>query len=252
MAVDRVLLSGCRRNLSPATVRFYSWSAPTVSIGHGQSWIGVVDREECGRLGVSVVRRPTGGRAVLHGREFTYSVTAPVVGPPLALYGAVCDALVGGLRRLGVKAARVRPRLVGSTSSTARAACFASFSREEVEVEGRKLVGSAQRRTRGCVLQQGSMPIDDPVPAMSKVFAAGRDVSFADALHGRITWLSAHLPAVPVWNDLVEAMAEGFRTAWGVRLAPGILSDWEIRRADELRSDLRMPREETALLQGQG
>jgi lipoate-protein ligase A len=229
-------LRGCQRGVSPPTVRFYSWRHPAISIGHGRLGSDGVDLEACRCLGMAVVQRPTGGRVVLHGRDFTYSVTAPIVAPPRSLYQAVCDALVAGLRLLGVAARRTRPSLPRQRGQTADAVCFASFSRDEVEVGGRKLIGSAQRRARGCFLQQGSMPLHDPIPGMRRVLNAGVDPAFSVLLRQRVTWLGAHVRLIPSWEPLVGAMAEGFRSAWKTQVGPGKLHPWELRRAEELFS----------------
>jgi lipoate-protein ligase A len=234
MAVDAALLEGCQRGTSPPTVRLYSWVRPSISLGHGQDGGRGVNSAACQRLGVPVVRRPTGGRAVVHAQELTYSVVAPVTASPMLLYALVCDGLVTALHGMGVDGRRVRPRLTTRSAGLARAACFASISREEVEVEGRKLVGSAQRRVRGAFLQQGSMPLTDPIPLTCELLTDGARPEFGATLRRRVTWLGAHLSPLPAWNDLAEALVEGFRTSWGASISRGGLSNWEAERASRL------------------
>jgi lipoate-protein ligase A len=242
MAVDCALLEGCQRGISPPTLRVYSWARPSISIGHGQDGRHGVDAAACLRLGIPVVRRPTGGRAVVHGQELTYSVVAPVTAPPMRLYALVCDGLVAALRIMGVDGGRVRPRLTTRSAGLARAACFASFSREEVEVEGRKLVGSAQRRVRRAFLQQGSMPLTDPIPLTCDLLTGGGHPEFGATLRRRVTWLGAHLSSLPAWDELTEALVEGFRTSWGASISRGKLSDWETQRASMLAPGRRVER----------
>ncbi len=231
MALDLAILEGCQQARSPATIRFYTWARPSVSVGRGHADGAGVDREVCRRLGVPVVRRPTGGRTVVHTRELTYSVAAPVEAPPLRLYAAICDALVAGLHLLGVNATRARPRSVSFSEPVARSSCFASVSREEVEVAGRKLIGSAQRRLRGAFLQQGSLPLGDPVPWMCEVLVGGTRPGFAAFLRTRLTWLEAHCESRPTWEGLAATMVDGFRRSWGITIHRGSPSGWERRRA---------------------
>lgn len=171
---------------------------------------------------------------MVHSQELTYSVAAPVAAPPMQIYAAICDGLVAALSLLGVDARRVRPQLTSRPAGVARNACFASFSRQEVEVGGRKLVGSAQRRKRRAFLQQGSLPLTDPVPLMCDLLTGGGEPAFGAALRERLTWLGEHVPSLPPWRDLAEVVVEGFRASWGVTVRRGAVSDWEARRTAQL------------------
>src|SRR6202165_1423675 len=142
MARDRALLEQLVRGERPATLRFYGWSPPCISLRLGQRE-EILDLEAVRRAGLDVVRRPTGGQALLHDRELTYSVVAslqdPVVGGTLMhSYHAISEALLAGLRELGVdgEGAPCEPR----PASGLTADCFASASAEEGLVEGRKLL----------------------------------------------------------------------------------------------------------------
>jgi lipoate-protein ligase A len=172
MAIDHALMRRAART-GEGVLRIYSWQVPTLSFGRHEIAAGVYSREAIQAAGLAVVRRPTGGRAVLHDDEITYGVTAPLVpdGDPglapggarraraRALYTAINHVLLDGLRRLGVAGALVsrgaiRPAAVAGP-------CFDTASDGEVVVGGRKLVGSAQWREDGAVLQHGSMLIAD-------------------------------------------------------------------------------------------
>jgi lipoate-protein ligase A len=158
MAVDRVLFQGVLDGGMPF-LRFYTWDPPGLSLGRFQRDMAGLDLDHCRGMGITVVRRLTGGRAVLHHRELTYSVGAPFHGP-FASAGAVktcslvAEALCGGFRRLGVSVDAAAGRAPGGGQSPN---CFAAPSRFEITWRGRKLVGSAQRRERKGFLQHGSI-----------------------------------------------------------------------------------------------
>ena len=131
-------------------LRFFLWRPPAISLGYLQSESDI-DAEKCARDGIDIVRRPTGGRAILHSAEFTYSVTIPPWHPLakmtiLQTYNEISRALALGLRNLGIpaKLARGTGRINPKNPS-----CFSSTSRYELVVDGKKLVGSAQRRKNG-------------------------------------------------------------------------------------------------------
>ena len=168
MAVDEVLLHRAGAT-GEAVFRVYSWTGPTLSLGRNQPARGQYDPSALREHGVSVVRRLTGGRAVLHHREVTYSVTAPE-----ALGGALRDAyarinaiLVGGLRALGVDATIAMPN--GRAPLPSTAPCFEVPTEGELVLGARKLVGSAQYREGGALLQHGSILVDDDQPLVSSL-----------------------------------------------------------------------------------
>jgi len=141
-------------------LRIYSWALPTLSLGRNQRARGVYDSELARASGIDVVRRPTGGRALLHWREITYSAAVPLAGlAPRNWYGAISAILLRALRSLGVPAtlAAPGPRLEPPGS----APCFERPAPGEIVVHGRKLVGSALRAGKRAVLQHGSILIHD-------------------------------------------------------------------------------------------
>jgi lipoyl(octanoyl) transferase len=175
MALDHALMRRAIRT-GEAVLRIYSWREPTLSFGRHQVAAGVYDRDTIRAAGLAVVRRPTGGRAVLHDDEITYSVTAPLPsdrGPATsvgdtrrsrarALYTAINHVLLAALRRIGV-AAELAPRgaLASGAPAPTATPCFDTATDGELVVRGRKLVGSAQWREAGAVLQHGSILIAD-------------------------------------------------------------------------------------------
>lgn len=160
MALDHALMRYVERT-GDAVLRVYAWSAPTLSLGRNQRARGRYDLDRARDAGVAIVRRPTGGRAVLHWREITYSVAAPV-GPLGSLresYGWINRLLVDGLRRIGVNA-YITGR-TGVPPTPGLAPCFEEPVAGELCAGGRKLVGSAQVREHDVLLQHGSILVDD-------------------------------------------------------------------------------------------
>lgn len=226
MAVDEALADSVRKG-GPPVLRVYRWSPACLSLGRNQPSEGY-DREEIRRRGIDVVRRPTGGRAVLHHRELTYSVAArdDALGTPRQAYAAINRALVAGLRRLGVDAL-LQPAGPDRAPIPSLAPCFEQPVEGEVTAWGRKLVGSAQRRDRGVMLQHGSLPIHDDQSAVPGLMLPGRGVASA----GAPATLAALLGREPGWDELVDALAEGWRETFGAGLERGGLSGEEEERA---------------------
>lgn len=207
MALDEVLMARARRT-GEGVVRVYEWAHPTLSLGRNQRAIGVYTAQRAADAGVDLVRRPTGGRALLHHREITYSVTAPVPAQAslTASYRAINVLLLEALRALGVRAHVVSAS--GRCPPPASAPCFERPAPGELVADGRKLVGSAQLREDGAMLQHGSILVRDdqatilrlaassvgaPVPAASLADLLGREppaAEFAAALFAAVrrTW----------------------------------------------------------------
>ena len=192
MAIDDALLGSI--SVCEYTMRWYTWARPTVSLGYGQRWRDGFDRQLAGRLGVDLVRRHTGGRAVLHAGELTYSLAGPATTGPfadgvLSTYQVIAEGLVTGLRRLGADVHLERVR--GRRRRDVPGACFAARALHEVLGDGRKLLGSAQRRKAGRMLQHGSLPLLPPDPALWSVLgrtgagAARESVGLYELLIGR-------------------------------------------------------------------
>jgi lipoate-protein ligase A len=245
MALDEALLRGVDRGESPPTVRVYSWDPPTVSTGHSQELARELDLGACAERGFGVVRRPTGGRAVLHAGELTYAVAAPSGLPPLGstileTYRAIAAALLSGLRTLGVVADLER---VGDDSPARgdgpSAPCFVSSGRFEVVVGGKKLIGSAQRRLGRGVLQHGSLLIDGAHAGVADVLAvdgAAREGA-RRLLEAKTTDVSSILGRRVSFEEVAVAVREGFERAWGVTLREAPLGERELAAAQSLATD---------------
>ncbi|MEO6529015.1 MAG: octanoyltransferase [Gemmatimonadaceae bacterium] len=171
MALDEALMARARRT-GESVLRVYGWSAPTLSLGRNQRAVGLYLDDELERRGIGVVRRPTGGRALLHHREVTYCVTAPCAGDEslLAAYADINALLVSALTTLGAPVSSAAP--AGRSAAPNGMPCFAEPARGELIVRGRKLVGSAQWRDREALLQHGSILVDDDqssIPSLMRV-----------------------------------------------------------------------------------
>ncbi|MFN0156838.1 MAG: biotin/lipoate A/B protein ligase family protein [Bacteroidota bacterium] len=162
MAFDMQLAHDLSASTGAQTLRLYRWKPWAISLGHNQL-AADVDRAKCTDDGIEVVRRPTGGRAILHAEELTYSVVMLPQGSINEMYCGISSALVRGLELFGVNVdfQRTQPKFATIYRAASSAACFTSSARYEIEWKGRKLVGSAQRRLhdRGqeVVLQHGSI-----------------------------------------------------------------------------------------------
>lgn len=227
MGVDEALLETAIAAGVPA-IRFYRWDGPWLSLGYGQT-VPPARRDACSAAGVGIVRRATGGRAVLHGRDLTYALAAPEGLLPdglRATYEVVSVALRDALLALGVDAMAAPRSSSRSPGSVAAFDCFAEAAGDELCVGSRKLVGSAQRRARGGVLQHGSIRVRADPPAARE--AAGLDPEGATSLFELGCEADAAL--------LVAALTDSFGNALGASFANSMLSDRE-RRAAEARSD---------------
>jgi lipoyl(octanoyl) transferase len=220
MAADGALLEDVATGAAPA-LRLYRWDAPALSLGRFQP-DDDVDRDACARLGVDVVRRPTGGRGLLHGGDLTYAVAMPrpagPAGKVTAVYERLAAGLVAGLAALGVDAA------VARNDGPAGPVCFASQQGADLRVGTRKVCGSAQVRAGGAVLQHGSILLDR-LPFDETDLLAGGPVSPATgpgerrAHLRRATVTLAELGAQTDPHVVGAMIVEGFRVALDVEFS---------------------------------
>lgn len=231
MGLDDVLLAGDGAD-APFTLRLYRWRRPTVSLGYSQCWEQAFDPEVAGRLGIDLVRRRTGGRAVLHANELTYAMVGPAEEGPLAggihaTYRAIARGLATGLEKLGapVELVRGQRRERRGEERDRPAACFAVSARYEItDGRGRKLLGSAQRRARGRVLQHGSLPLARPDAELWR--ALGRQGRTAARVS---VGLGELLPAPVRFERVARALARGVADSLELGLRVGAFSSREMR-----------------------
>lgn len=242
MAIDEAILESVSRGDSPPTLRFYSWDPPCFSLGYAQKW-AVVDCDACARLGWDVVRRATGGRAILHADELTYTVCAPqteprVKGSVLESYQRLSEALLEGLLRMGLEPARAHPAY--ENQGRAGPACFDGPSNYEITVGQRKLVGSAQMRKKGVVLQHGTLPLHGDVARIAGALAVetpGQRPAIEVQLRSRATTLEQCLGRRVEFDEAAAFMQAGFRHILNLELQPAALTNKEKARAEELRAE---------------
>ena len=243
MAVDEAIRDGMLEGTSPATVRFYDWSPATVSIGYHQEADKEIDQRLLAGQGWGFVRRPTGGRAVLHRDEVTYAVVAPIEGDLGGgvndSYAAISEALAEGLQLLGVQAELQRGSLSAASQRQTANPCFSSTSRYELSVNGCKIVGSAQMRKEGVLLQHGSILLVHDQSAMAWLLPGlddGRRKRVEQYLQRKTVSISQAAGHAVSYEKAVEALMDGFRRRWAdVRFAVATeLLPSERVRAEEL------------------
>lgn len=237
MAVDEALAEGVRDGGDPV-VRVYRWAPPCLSLGRNQPARGRYDEAALAAAGIEVVRRPTGGRAVLHHRELTYAAVLPdgALGSPRQAYAAINRAIVSGLRRLGVDA-RLQPA-GGPVARPSLAPCFDTPAEGEVTAGGRKLVGSAQRRAGRVLLQHGSLPLRDDQSSVRRFLAAPSPPEDAGPPPAALGDL---LGREPPWEELSDALRAGWAEALGVSPVPSALTAAERGAAEALQARFRDP-----------
>lgn len=248
MAVDEAILAAVARGDSPPTLRFYQWEPPCLSLGRGQPATDV-DTMACLAAGFTCVRRPTGGRAILHRDELTYSIALPLADPRAAgdileSYRRLSEGLAEGLRALGVAVERAAPRKAAADPTPA---CFETLAGYEITVGGRKLLGSAQFRTNKALLQHGSLPLYGDLAAIVDVLALPESerAVLRERLRATAITLEEALARPVSFGEAAEALCRGLAQALNVRLVEGILSPSELDLAKRLQrekyADIRWP-----------
>lgn len=219
-ALARTLEEGC------GVVRLYRWSGPTVSFGRNEPARGRYDTDRARAEGIRFVRRPTGGRAVLHDAELTYAVVAPLraFGGLRGAYLRINQGLVEGLRTLGADVAVAGE---GEVLPPDAGPCFRLPAPGEVVAGGRKLVGSAQARVEGALLQHGSLILSGDQSRLARLAGPARERAEPPAtLEGLVGSISVEAAA--------GAVARGLRLALGGRWAEAGYRALEERAADAL------------------
>jgi lipoate-protein ligase A len=230
MAIDEALHESVLAG-GPPVLRLYRWSPPCLSFGRNQAARGVWDVVRARTAGIDIVRRPTGGLAVLHHRELTYAVAVPtaLLRGPRATFLALHTALLAGLQRIGV-AASLAPTARAGARPAATHPCFAERAGGEIVARGRKLVGSAQRADRHALLQHGSILIESD----QSLVAALQTVRAADPADDGAIGLATLLGRAPDPGELVEAVRAGFEQVLGIRLCASVLTGEEQARVAQL------------------
>jgi lipoate-protein ligase A len=254
MAADEAILEHIHRGESKPTLRLYAWQPPCLSLGHAQPFKDV-DIERLKARGWDVVRRATGGRAILHTDELTYSVTGSADEPVLAggvleSYNRLSKALLFAVRELGLQveveeAGGAGPRYAPPSASLldqrnatgANPVCFEVPSTYEITVNGKKLIGSAQARKKEGVLQHGSLPLTGDLARIcdALVFESESARQIAkERLLARATTVESALGVEKDWETAAQALVRGFEAELGIQFERGKMSPSEIQRTEEL------------------
>jgi lipoate-protein ligase A len=239
MAVDEAILEQAGRGESPPTLRLYDWKPACLSLGYAQPFADV-DVDRLKERDWELVRRPTGGRAILHTDELTYSVSAAlsdelVAGSLLESYNRLAGALLRAVELLGLTA-HMKPGSDADRHSL-NPVCFEVPSAYEITVAGKKLIGSAQARRRDGVLQHGSLPLSGDLARITDALAYPDDQTRREAarrLGARATSVASALKRVVSWDEAAAAFVRGFEEVLGLRFERAPLSETESHRAHAL------------------
>lgn len=243
MALDQAIALACAAGESPPTLRFYRWQPPAVSLGRHQP-VADIDQAAVAASGYDIVRRTTGGRAILHIDELTYSVAAAtneprVAGGVMDAYLRLSNALVAGLQAIGVAADQAGADVRAGPDVSA--ACFEVPSAYEITVQGRKLMGSAQSRRAKYVLQHGSLPLSGDITRLIDILVLAEEerdqlrrqlASHACTLATALGVADAD-PAI-AFDRVAHAMVKGFATTLNLAFQRGAPTTNELQTAAQL------------------
>jgi lipoate-protein ligase A len=233
MAIDEAMFRVAQGRKMPPTLRLYGWERPAVSLGYFQDIKKEVDIEACRHRQIPIVRRPTGGKAVLHEGDMTYAVVAGErnsLFPTdiLGTYRIISGCIAQGLASLGIEADMAADSRVLEGDSL-KASCFSSPSRYELLVRNRKICGSAQVRSRGVFLQHGSILMDfDPFKTCEVLLPHSKDgEGQAALLKQSVTSILEQAGSSVDIQAVCRMVTAGFEKTLGIELAEGVLSPEE-------------------------
>jgi len=225
MAIDRAILVENSKGNSPVTLRFYEWAPPAISIGYFQGLLEEIDIDMCKKYGVEYVRRITGGGAVFHENELTYSIVIPESHKDISKnimesYGKICGALIKGLRYIGINS-EYKPI-------------------NDIVVGNKKISGNAQTRKHSTVLQHGTILIDVDVDKMFSVLKVPNE-KIKDKLISntkeRVSSIRKILGKYISFNDLCSPLKKGFEEEFDIKLIKGELTSREKNLADRFEKE---------------
>jgi lipoyl(octanoyl) transferase len=240
MAIDEAVLEAVGQTQALPSIRLYAWDPACLSIGYAQP-CSDVDQKSLNILGWDWVRRPTGGRAILHTDELTYSVIAPLTEPRvsggvLESYQRLSKALLTALHSLHIPAQAHPTNPIGNIRENG-AVCFDVPSNYEIVVNGKKLIGSAQARRKDGVLQHGTLPLWGDLTRITQALVFSDEQIRRDAalrLLSHATTVELILGYRINWETAAQALIAGFQSELDLELVPDDLSEQEINRAERL------------------
>lgn len=252
MAIDEAVFLSCQEGKSPPTIRLYGWAPPAVSLGYFQKAQHAINFEACKRRGVDVVKRLSGGRAVLHDKELTYSLICPEGTPPfgktiLETYKTISMCLIGALKNLNldvkwVTSKEKHPSFRQPSDKTV--SCFSSPSWYEITVEGKKICGSAQKRGGGVWLQHGAILLEHDVDMLVEVLKSMKSKQeFMDEIRSSTTSINNHLANKINFHELKALVRQGFEANLGIIMERGHLTSHEYNLKNRLLKEKYQNRE---------
>ncbi len=245
MALDEALLEWHSKGEIGPVLRFYEWEPATLSIGYFQSVEKEIDMEQVAKLGLGFVRRPTGGRGVLHEHELTYSVIVSESYPDMPetvteAYRVISGGLLEGFRRLGLDAHFSVPRSEGERSGLKNpksGVCFDAPSWYELVVEGKKVAGSAQTRQKGVILQHGAILTsldEDKLVSLFKFRSEKLRERVRKSLPDKAVAIDRLMDRAVTIEECVDAFSIGFEQALNITLEPLTLSEEQLQYVKEI------------------
>jgi lipoyl(octanoyl) transferase len=248
MAVDEALLDWHSQGEIPPVVRFYGWEPAALSIGYFQKADKEVNFEALKEHGLGFVRRPTGGRGVLHEHELTYSVIVSEEHPDMPAgvteaYRVISEGVLQGFRALGLDAEFAVPRTEeekASLKNPRSSVCFDAPSWYELVVEGRKVAGSAQTRQKGVILQHGSILLDIDEDKLFSLFHYSSDRvkdRMKRAFKDKAVAINALRSERVTLNEARSAFKKGFEEGLNIHLEPLILTEEQKRQINKIQHE---------------
>jgi lipoate-protein ligase A len=239
MALDEAISEAVRKKMSPPTLRLYSWNAPSLSIGYFQK-ASDIDIEYCDKNNYPVVRRMTGGRAILHDAELTYSISSPLDSSVfrnslMENYTIISNALVSAFQANGINAESSFKRKKNSAHKNA--ACFRSVSYGEITVNGKKIIGSAQKRFSSGFLQHGSILLDFNAAELGRTLKYNGKEGFNE-----IGSIKEHCPGISL-AGLKRSLKEAFESDLKIKMVSDTPNKFELDLAKELETNKYSTRE---------
>ena len=233
MAFDSIMWNIAKANLDTGILRFYTWKPSGVSLGTNQKPENLVDTDFCKKNNIPVVARITGGSAIFHDKEITYSFSSAndekFFPGPLSSYEKIYGALKSGLKKLGVDV-QWRGTSVGREPSLTNRDCFSLSTRHDLVIDGKKIIGSAQRKDRTSFLQHGSLLIDVRQNLWKSIFLQKPDFT-------KIISLSEILTEVPDFERIVSVLVNGFEEFFDQKFERFEFSTKDIENAKKIERD---------------
>ncbi len=242
MARDEAILLAVGAGQMPPTLRLYGWHPACLSLGHGQR-VSEADEARLADRGWSLVRRLSGGRAILHVDELTYSLTLPAnhplaAGTVIDSYRRISAALLQAVQHLGAASETARREITGR--GEVKAVCFETPSDYEITANGKKLVGSAQVRQSRAVLQHGTIPLSGDITRICDGLHFADEAAREQAktsVQSRAITLSNAVGHPVNWEDTAAAIHAAFADMFNIRLIPGAISEAEWTQTEWLRTN---------------